>query len=206
MQERIYCSEQITIPNQLPQIIKEYSKVVLREQPSDLIEFSIKYFKQLSALRPNSVSHESFSPDLKLVSGMYRDLSDNVNLEAAVEKYLIPQPVHHSINSMLQMAHLEPDALTYTILLLSLAYSSMGKVVESVMAVTSPTHNGEIRATLLMQIVEVLSKFDPRVEVDVLEACTGWVKTLVQFEGDNPIVSYPMIVKAGFLGDKVGDK
>ena len=44
---RIFCAEQIEVPPQLPGILKNYSKAVIRNNPSDIIEFSRKYFEQL---------------------------------------------------------------------------------------------------------------------------------------------------------------
>mmetsp|Transcript_24587 Transcript_24587/g.67046 ORF Transcript_24587/g.67046 Transcript_24587/m.67046 type:complete len:199 (-) Transcript_24587:447-1043(-) len=46
--EPIYCSEQIVVPADLADILKAYTKEVIRRQPENLIEFSAKYFKNLS--------------------------------------------------------------------------------------------------------------------------------------------------------------
>jgi len=39
---RIFCAEQIEVPPQLPDILKNYSKAVIRNNPSDIIDFSRK--------------------------------------------------------------------------------------------------------------------------------------------------------------------
>lgn len=44
---RIFCAEQIEVPPELPNILKNYSKAVIRSNPPDIIEFSRKYFEQL---------------------------------------------------------------------------------------------------------------------------------------------------------------
>lgn len=44
--ERIWSSEQINVPSGLPQIMKEYTKAVIRANPPDVISFSIDYFKE----------------------------------------------------------------------------------------------------------------------------------------------------------------
>lgn len=41
-QMRIFCAEQIEVPPQLPEILKNYSKAVIRNNPSDIIDFSRK--------------------------------------------------------------------------------------------------------------------------------------------------------------------
>lgn len=44
-EQRIYCAEQIYVPDNLPIILKHYSKAVIRANPKDLIDFSIEYFE-----------------------------------------------------------------------------------------------------------------------------------------------------------------
>lgn len=43
-EQRIYCAEQIVVPNDLPSILKHYSKEVIRNNPANIIEFSAKFF------------------------------------------------------------------------------------------------------------------------------------------------------------------
>ena len=50
-QMRIFCAEQIEVPETLPEILKNYSKRVIRENPEDLVDFSRKYFEELRAQR-----------------------------------------------------------------------------------------------------------------------------------------------------------
>jgi hypothetical protein len=40
---RIFCAEQIQVPETLPEILKNYSKAVIRNNPEDIIAFSRKY-------------------------------------------------------------------------------------------------------------------------------------------------------------------
>ena len=39
---RIFCAEQIEVPPQLPEILKNYSKAVIRNNPNDIVDFSRK--------------------------------------------------------------------------------------------------------------------------------------------------------------------
>jgi len=43
----MYCAEQINIPENLGEILKAYSKEVIRQQPENIYEFSARYFAQL---------------------------------------------------------------------------------------------------------------------------------------------------------------
>ena len=46
-EQRIYCAEQIYVPENLPVIMKHYSKAVIRSQPDDLVDFSLKYHQSI---------------------------------------------------------------------------------------------------------------------------------------------------------------
>ena len=48
---RIFCAEQIEVPDALPEILKNYSKAVIRNNPENIITFSRKYFEDLKAER-----------------------------------------------------------------------------------------------------------------------------------------------------------
>jgi hypothetical protein len=41
--EPYYCSEQIQIPPELPDILKQFTKAAIRTQPTDLLVWSAKY-------------------------------------------------------------------------------------------------------------------------------------------------------------------
>jgi hypothetical protein len=48
--EPIYCAEQIHIPPDLADVLKAFTKEVLRHQPADLLQFSAQYFSNLAAV------------------------------------------------------------------------------------------------------------------------------------------------------------
>ena len=48
---RIFCAEQIEVPDALPEIWKNYSKAVIRNNPENIISFSRKYFEDLKTER-----------------------------------------------------------------------------------------------------------------------------------------------------------
>ncbi len=48
---RIFAPEQIEVPSTLPEILKNYSKAVIRNNPENIISFSRKYFEDLKAER-----------------------------------------------------------------------------------------------------------------------------------------------------------
>ena len=48
---RIFSADQIEVPQELPAILKDFSKEVIRSNPKDLVKFSREYFEQKCAER-----------------------------------------------------------------------------------------------------------------------------------------------------------
>ena len=58
---RIFMAEQIKVPNDLPEILKEYTKAVIRagcETPEQVIQFSAQYFQDKVAQSAPAVTEE----------------------------------------------------------------------------------------------------------------------------------------------------
>ena len=60
---RIFCAEQIEVPDALPEILKNYSKAVIRENPENIIAFSRKYFENLKAERDKNKKESEATTD-----------------------------------------------------------------------------------------------------------------------------------------------
>eukprot|EP00002_Diphylleia_rotans_P038619 TRINITY_DN881_c0_g1_i5.p1 TRINITY_DN881_c0_g1~~TRINITY_DN881_c0_g1_i5.p1 ORF type:complete len:129 (-),score=31.83 TRINITY_DN881_c0_g1_i5:29-415(-) len=74
--EPLYCAEQIVVPPELPDIIKAWTKEVIRAQPSDLKEFSRLYFSRLHAL--NRSTEQDLS-GIKLTKSQLTRLRDQLS-------------------------------------------------------------------------------------------------------------------------------
>ena len=46
---RIFSAEQIVVPEELPEILKDFSKEVIRNNPPDIVKFSREYFTRKAA-------------------------------------------------------------------------------------------------------------------------------------------------------------
>jgi hypothetical protein len=71
---RMYCAEQIQIPPDLPPILKAYSKAVIRQNPADLIAFSLEYFKKMVETPP--VSSAGYRITLQELQDLQNSLSN----------------------------------------------------------------------------------------------------------------------------------
>jgi len=56
---RIFCAEQIIVPDELPTILKNYSKEVIRSNPGDLVDFSLKYFEDMLKKREEAPGNDA---------------------------------------------------------------------------------------------------------------------------------------------------
>jgi hypothetical protein len=71
---RMYCAEQIQVPPDLPPILKAYSKAVIRQNPADLIAFSIEYFQKMVDTPP--VSSAGYRITLQELQELQESLSN----------------------------------------------------------------------------------------------------------------------------------
>ena len=63
---RIFCAEQIEVPDALPEILKNYSKAVIRNNPENIISFSRKYFEDLKAERDKNKKDSEVNLDAEM--------------------------------------------------------------------------------------------------------------------------------------------
>ncbi|KAJ3328746.1 Ropporin-1-like protein [Gonapodya sp. JEL0774] len=61
MREPIYSADQIKIPSQLPEILKDFAKHIIRTQPADILKESADYFSKQAALHPSPSSKSSIT-------------------------------------------------------------------------------------------------------------------------------------------------
>ena len=74
--EPYYCSEQIPIPPELPDILKQFTKAAIRTQPTDLLAWSAKYDLNFRLAR-FPLLDLIFNPFLNLFIRYFRCLADN---------------------------------------------------------------------------------------------------------------------------------
>ncbi|CAL8320840.1 unnamed protein product [Boreogadus saida] len=70
--DTMYCSQQIAIPTELPDILKQYTKAAIRTQPKDVLQWSAAYFSALSKGEPFPVTErvETYTANQRTDSGL----------------------------------------------------------------------------------------------------------------------------------------
>lgn len=66
---------QIKVPPELAQVLKDYTKEVIRRQPEDLIEFSAHYFSNLANIIP--AQHQFPPPSISQISHTYKAVANS---------------------------------------------------------------------------------------------------------------------------------
>ena len=64
---RIFSADQIVVPEELPQILKEFSKEVIRQSPNDIVLFSKEYFE---------MKHKAQQEELKAKAAKWHQLQN----------------------------------------------------------------------------------------------------------------------------------
>ena len=80
----MYCAEQIQVPPDLPPILKAYSKAVIRANPSDLIAFSVDYFKKM--LDDPPVSSAGYRVTLQELQDLQEALSNVLKTQSELKR------------------------------------------------------------------------------------------------------------------------
>ena len=65
---------QIRVPPQLDDVLKAYTKEVIRRKPEDLVEFSAFYFANLANIVPET--SVVVQPTIQQIESLYRELSN----------------------------------------------------------------------------------------------------------------------------------
>ena len=71
--ERIFCAEQINVPNDLPGLLKDYTKAAIRANPDDLLAWSAEYFRGKAGVASKELSAEDIENMRQLFNAYDRD-------------------------------------------------------------------------------------------------------------------------------------
>eukprot|EP00128_Syssomonas_multiformis_P007343 Colp12_sorted_trinity150504_noHs@5347 len=95
-EEPLYCAQQIKIPPQLPEILKQFTKAAIKTQPADVLEWSQRYFVALSkgeALPSGEVQAppvaDAKKPDVAILKSFKTELSKQSNNAGVITLALV---------------------------------------------------------------------------------------------------------------------
>jgi len=126
-QNDAFNANQVNIPTDLPDILKAFTKAVIRTQPEDLLQFSAEYFTALSKNEPPPGKER-----LHLVNGKQADMDaigavhrkfggqDEVSRKELKEKWEDMGLDGNQLDTAISMTKAEGDNIPYTTMLVSM--------------------------------------------------------------------------------------
>ena len=172
----IYCAEQIIIPPDLADILKAYTKEIIRRQPEDLLEFSAIYFANLANVSQGM--DEYLPPSTDQLKHVYMALKDNevMHTDQIVEQCLDAGISKSTVDKVFVLGNLGHDSMVqpaeFLVLLLTMTSDSFSAVVQGVFEVFGDP-SGSIPTSQFLKLYEFLSAWDS----DVSEKSVGLLRS-----------------------------
>uniref|UniRef100_A0A8C4UFN5 Ropporin-1-like protein n=1 Tax=Falco tinnunculus TaxID=100819 RepID=A0A8C4UFN5_FALTI len=132
--ETMFCAQQIKIPPELPDILKQFTKAAIRTQPHDVLQWAAAYFSALSKGEPLPVKERIEMPlatektDAVLTPGLLKilDCVRMVNVAELKEKWKHLCLPEEQLNAILQLDNFGKEVEWMKVL--ALACSALGEV------------------------------------------------------------------------------
>eukprot|EP00771_Trimastix_marina_P003796 gnl/Trimastix_PCT/520.p1 GENE.gnl/Trimastix_PCT/520~~gnl/Trimastix_PCT/520.p1 ORF type:complete len:222 (+),score=62.82 gnl/Trimastix_PCT/520:66-731(+) len=111
--ERIFCAEDIVVPVDLPDILKNFTKEVIRANPDNIIEFSASYFTKLAQYTQGEaykLAPDSFPMLRDLLSNMDTEHSGMLSKEQIIDACTEIDISEMTVQTILRFGKLEEEA------------------------------------------------------------------------------------------------
>lgn len=204
--EPYYCSEQIAIPPEFPDILKQFTKAAIRTQPSDLLLWSAKYFRCLAngetppvkdrlEMLPVSTQKTDTGLTIGLIQTLHKQISKDecVKLALVEDKWKALNLPKENYDIVVQLGNFSDEV--EWIKFMAIAASTISKnLVETmtkvceVLTADPPGANARIKFTIFQKIYEFLAtqveKTTPKKHVD--EVCNYLTQEWIRDEYIHP--------------------
>ncbi|GFR50642.1 hypothetical protein Agub_g12890 [Astrephomene gubernaculifera] len=198
--EPIFCAEQIVIPHNLADILKAYTKEVIRRQPNDIIAFSAKYFTNLANVASGATSTPAPGKEqLRQVYGRGGSggaVLTESQVNGLCQQAGIADPV---VAKVLEVGNFDPAAIDlhkFVFLMLAMSCEDFNRVCMGVFDVFSD--NGSLPTE---QFLTLISYLGPDMDPDVTPA---FLTALENDLAGPPTVTYMEICEAPTMKPKLG--
>lgn len=132
----IYCAEQIHVPPELSDVLKAFTKEVVRTQPSDILEFASMYFHNLASVATEDTKSPT-PPTEEQLQGALAKLSDreaaerseimNASIEVGIDKKATEEAIR--LVDVQEGEYARPSSVL--VLLLTMAHPTLERAVEA---------------------------------------------------------------------------
>ncbi|GHP02961.1 hypothetical protein PPROV_000171600 [Pycnococcus provasolii] len=183
--EPIYMAEQIRVPPDLADILKAYTKEVIRRQPEDLYEFSAIYFANLANV---SQSLEDFVPpavdELRVVWSQLKAF-ETIDTPQFVEFCRSAGLSESTLAKVLSLAQVANDSITpkeAVVLLVTMVGESFKAFIGDVFEVFG--ENGKLPKGEIIEILGILAKKDAEIPPSFVDDLTAELEELEELSLD----------------------
>ncbi|KAI9207443.1 uncharacterized protein BJ171DRAFT_492758 [Polychytrium aggregatum] len=166
MNDSLYCAEQIKIPPDLPEILKNYAKHIIKTQPADIIASSAEYFGRLAKQKSQSSGKKLTDLQLEAFYGKFahtdRALVSKKEVEAACNDNGV---VQMQMNEIIAVGGWQGDRipwLKFWFLLVASASGTLPATIESICKLLA--NNGKIAANIITECFQFLADKDPDID------------------------------------------
>ncbi len=194
-QTSLYCVEQIAIPMDLPGILTDWMKSVIRHNPADIYSYSAKYFANLATTEDTDDTDGRV--DMSSLKGMKSDLlalderfsNDAVPLSDVLDvvaKHKFSVALSNRIAALIELNGGVLTGYDFFLLILALGAPNLMAAVELCFAAFSQSddvYSPVIAADELQRLFEHLHNYDHRVTAQVVTE----VSTMVEDNNRQPM-------------------
>ncbi|KAJ3271826.1 Ropporin-1-like protein [Terramyces sp. JEL0728] len=197
----IYSAEQIKIPPELPEILKNYAKFVIKSNPPNIIASSQEYFSRLSnqtkAMVGGKLSNEQLTTFYKKFT-LQKTIVPRKDIEEACQWADVPAV---QIADTLVLGGWSSDQVPWISFWAFLVASNFESTLTLLIQLSS--ENGSSNLTLVRQAFDFLSSKDTLIDAYVLEAIGVTVSSI----NGNVVSTEGLLasISAAFVGKPIED-
>uniref|UniRef100_A0A7R9VYB6 RIIa domain-containing protein n=1 Tax=Chlamydomonas euryale TaxID=1486919 RepID=A0A7R9VYB6_9CHLO len=195
--EPIYCAEQIVVPVDLADVLKAFTKEVIRRQPADIIDFGAKYFENLANV--SSASKDAPVPtqdQLKVVlsradgaKALAQEQVEALCSQAGISSSICAKVLH--VGRFGERSGVDVERFLF--LLLAMTCDSFAAVTTGIFEL----FGSELQSERFVQFISYLA---PDMDPDVTTQFLADLKSALM---DVEWVTYDKVASLGVLGDKL---
>ncbi|KAJ3228675.1 Ropporin-1-like protein [Chytriomyces hyalinus] len=161
IKEPLYCAEQIKIPPDLPDILKNYTKHIIRTQPTDIMTCSAEYFGRLAKQRTQlgkKLTNHQLEAFYTKVSKLDRDMLTRKEIEDGCTNASISPAQISDVIALGGWTGEKVPWLKFWALLVASASGTFVATIEMVVQLLSD--NGNVPSAPVIEIIQYMAERD----------------------------------------------
>ncbi|XP_022246752.1 ropporin-1-like protein isoform X1 [Limulus polyphemus] len=200
VEESLYSPEQIRIPNELPQLLKKYTKDAIRTQPKDILQWSAAYFRALAnGEEPPVKNHLEFfngssGLTFEILKALHHQLSSKieVTIEEIRHKWENFSLEEEKLKELLSLGRF-PEESSFSVNWLkfvSLGCGELGSTIKERMTffckvITNkpPEEIPEIPFSTFSQIYQFITKLDENIPEEHINSVVNFLSVQAEKQG-----------------------